>query len=64
MNTEQKQLNETEVAKLIGLHVQTLRNQRCACKGFPYLKIGRAVRYDPKDIREFLDARRINPLCE
>ena len=43
-------LSEQEVAEELGLAVTTLRRWRWARRGLPFLKIGRAVRYDPKDV--------------
>jgi len=61
MDSTTQLLKETEVARLLGFHVQTLRNQRFAGTGLPYFKIGRAVRYDMADIERYLDERRIKP---
>ena len=58
MNTDLRLLNEREVARMLGFHVQTLRNQRFNGTGLPYLKIGRAVRYDLFEIQAFLEERR------
>jgi hypothetical protein len=52
-------LNEFEVAKIIGLAVQTLRNWRFIGKGIPYTKAGRSVRYELGDVLEFMKARRV-----
>jgi predicted DNA-binding transcriptional regulator AlpA len=54
-------LDEKEVAKLIGRAVQTLRNDRLARKGLPYIKIGRSVRYQWADVLAHIEARRIVP---
>ena len=61
-NKKMKQyVSEKEVAKMTGLAVQTLRNWRHKCRGFPYLKIGRAIRYDPDDIVTFMQSKKIQP---
>lgn len=39
-------LNEHDVASLLGLSVETLRQWRKAKKGPAYLQIGRQIRYD------------------
>ncbi len=54
-------LNETRVAELMGLAVQTLRNWRYLRKGPPYLKIGRSVRYKSDDIDNYLTSKKIDP---
>jgi hypothetical protein len=52
-------LNEHELSKITGLAVQTLRNWRHIRQGFPYSKIGRAVRYDLKEIERYMNDRKI-----
>ena len=61
MNNSIKYLNEKEVALLTALSVQTLRNWRFQRRGFPYVKIGRAVRYKLNDVEQFFEARKIEP---
>ena len=56
-----KFINEEEVAEIIGLSVQTLRNWRCQQRGPAYIKAGRAVRYDPEDICAFMQRKKIDP---
>ena len=55
---ETRLLNETEAAKVLGLKVTTLRRWRWAGKPPRYLKIGSAVRYDPEELADFMDAAR------
>lgn len=52
-------LDEKSVAKILGLSIQTLRNDRAARRRIPYVKIGKAVRYRPEDIAAFIESRRI-----
>lgn len=54
-------LNEHEVSKLTGRAVPTLRNDRCQCKGLPYVKAGRSVRYSLRDVLLWMEARKIEP---
>ena len=54
-------VNEKVLAKEMDLSVQTLRNWRHKRKGPPYIKIGRAVRYNSEDIKKYLRKHRINP---
>ena len=52
-------VNEHVAASTLGLKVSTLRRWRWA--GFPYLpffKIGNAVRYNPDDLADFVEAGR------
>ena len=54
-------INEIEAAKVLDMAIQTLRNWRSQRKGPPYIKLGRAVRYDPADIKKYLEGHKINP---
>jgi hypothetical protein len=60
-NPEQKFLTEKEVSALIGRSVQTLRNDRCLCRGLPYVKYGRQIRYVLADVLAAMAAHRIVP---
>lgn len=51
-------LDEYEAADALGLKPPTLRRWRWAGKGPEFLKIGKAVRYDPDTIVRYRDARR------
>lgn len=53
---------ESEVSKLTGLAIQTLRNYRCQKRGIPYVKISpRAIRYSLDDVITYMEARKITP---
>lgn len=54
-------ITEKEVAELTGFAVQTLRNDRCRCKGLPYSKKGRSVRYKATDVQEFMERNKVIP---
>ncbi|OPY64750.1 MAG: Helix-turn-helix domain protein [Syntrophorhabdaceae bacterium PtaU1.Bin034] len=58
---EDKYLTETEVAELTRRAVQTLRNERCQGRGFPYVKIGKSVRYLRADVMASMAAHKIIP---
>lgn len=55
-------LTDREAAKLLGLSVSTLRNQRTngvtpgGIPEIPCVKLGRAVRYDRADLRKFIES--------
>ena len=49
---------EAEAARILGLSVKTLRRWRWAGRGPCFVKIGSAVRYDPRDLAAFIDAGR------
>ena len=56
-----KTVDEKAAARILGVAVQTLRNWRHFRKGPAYIKMGRSVRYQIKDLQEYLDDRRIDP---
>ena len=57
----ERYLTEKEVSKLTRRALQTLRNDRHRCRGFPYVKIGRSVRYDLEDVVGYMEAKKIRP---
>ncbi len=58
-------MTEPEIASLIGVADSTLRKHRWRGDPLlPYLKIGRAVRYDPKAVESALLKMRIDPAGE
>ena len=54
--------NEHKAAAIIGCSVSKLRQDRHKCKGLPYTKFGRSVRYSAIDIYAYMDQQRIVPL--
>jgi predicted DNA-binding transcriptional regulator AlpA len=48
-------LTETEAARVLGLAVPTLRRWRWAGRGPRFAKIGAAVRYDPAELRAYIE---------
>lgn len=53
-------LTAEQVASITGLSVETLAQWRSQKRGIPYLKIGRAVRYDPADVNAYLRGCRVS----
>jgi excisionase family DNA binding protein len=53
-------LKSEEVALLTGLSKQTLAQWRSQKRGIPYLKVGRAVRYDAADVQAYLEGCRVS----
>ena len=51
-------ITERAAAARLGLKVSTLRRWRWAGKPPRFLKIGSAVRYDPRVLAEFIDGAR------
>ena len=54
-------LNEAQAAGRLGLKVATLRAWRNQGRGPAYVRLGRAIRYLPIDIDEFLRSNRHKP---
>jgi excisionase family DNA binding protein len=52
-------LDEKQLAKLLGVSTRTLQNRRVTGGGIPFIKIGKAVRYNPKDVAEYLEQHRL-----
>ena len=53
-------LTEKELAKMSKLSVQTLRVYRAEKKVFPYIKIGRSVRYPADQVEKILNSKVID----
>ena len=51
-------INEHEAARRLGLKVSTLRRWRWQGIGPIFCRIGAAVRYDPRDLVDFIEAGR------
>lgn len=51
-------INEHEAARRLGLKVSTLRRWRWQGIGPIFYRIGAAVRYDPRDLADFIEAGR------
>lgn len=60
----QRLLNEIEVATFLGVSVEFLQADRAGKKRIAYLKIGRAVRYDPVDVVAFKNGCRVQALSQ
>jgi excisionase family DNA binding protein len=57
-------LTVREAAFHLGLSISTLNKLRCTGYGPVYFKLGRAVRYDPQDLDQWLAAHRIGSTSE
>ncbi len=53
-------LTPDQVAAITGLSKETLAQWRSQRRGIPYLKVGRAVRYDPVDVQQYLAGCRVS----
>ncbi|MBX3026967.1 helix-turn-helix domain-containing protein [bacterium] len=54
----ERMMRESEVAALLGVSRRTLQGWRWRGGGPPYVRIGGAVRYEPAEVRAWLDAQR------
>ena len=59
-----KLVKEQVVAEITGQALQTLRNDRCVGKGFPYIRLGGSIRYDLDDVEQYIQRNRIAPGVE
>lgn len=52
-------LNEKQVAEHLSCSLSKLRQDRHRCRGVPYVKLGRAVRYSLTDVEAYMSQHRI-----
>lgn len=52
-------ITEKEVSALTGRAIQTLRNDRFKGTGFPYIKLGKSVRYDKREIISIMENSKV-----
>jgi|WetSurMetagenome_2_1015567.scaffolds.fasta_scaffold61484_2 hypothetical protein len=57
--TPQQRVKERDAAAYIGMSVPYLRLSRCNGGGPPYLRMGRAIRYDISDLDKWLETKRV-----
>ena len=60
MSNHPQYLTEIHVAKITNRALSTLRNDRSLRRGIPYIKVGRSVRYNIKDVIEFMESQKIH----
>ena len=60
----QELLRTSGAAAKTGLSVSTLNKLRCSGGGPAFLKLGRAARYKPADLKDWLDSRRVMSTSE
>ena len=53
-------LNEKQVAEITGFALSTLRNNRFHCRGIPYVKIGKSVRYRRDEVIAYMERYKIS----
>ena len=54
MTVNSARLREAEAARRLGTSVRTLQKWRCNGKGPRFVRLSRAVRYDPADLDAFI----------
>ena len=54
-------LTTTEVARMLGVSIQTLERHRRHNRGLPYLKLEGAIRYRRADVERHLSLATIHP---
>ena len=54
-----KYISEKEVSAMTGRALQTLRNDRFEGKGFPYIKYGKAIKYDQDEVIAIMEAHKV-----
>ena len=54
-----KLINEKILSEKTGRAVQTLRNDRFQGKGFPYIRVGKSIRYDLDEVENILKNNRV-----
>lgn len=59
-NPTKQRIPEKEAAPYIGMSRMFLRISRMRGTGPTYLKLGRSVRYDVRDLDSWLESRRVN----
>jgi len=62
MDSPKQYLTEKEVAQLTRMALSTLRNDRFCGRGFPYIKLGRSVRYDMAEVIRIMDEHKVQTL--
>jgi predicted DNA-binding transcriptional regulator AlpA len=59
-----RRLRTPAAADYIGWSESTLEKKRCSGDGPPFIRLGRAVVYDTRDLDTWLDARRFHSTSE
>lgn len=57
-------LNQSKVAKILGVTEKFLEARRCRGGGVPYIRVGRLVRYKKSDVDAWIDSRRVSSTSE
>lgn len=55
-----KYITEKDLSAMTGRALQTLRDDRFKGKGFPYIKLGRSVRYDEEAVIAIMEKGKVD----
>ncbi len=58
-NSQNRRVDEKTAAPYVGLKPITLRTYRMRNQGPAYIRLGRAIRYDLRDLDRWLDSKRV-----
>jgi hypothetical protein len=61
LKTELGLRSEAEVAKLRGIQISRLRNERSRGEGPPFTKIGNAIFYPISELRDYMKKKTVTP---
>jgi hypothetical protein len=56
-----KWVKDSDVAKMLGYGIQTLRNHRARGVGLPFSKVGRSIRYKLADVYDYMEKNKVTP---
>jgi len=59
---EKRFLNKKELASYLGISIYTIDSWVSQRKEIPYVKMGRRVMFDFKDVEAWLEKHKINPV--
>jgi predicted DNA-binding transcriptional regulator AlpA len=54
-------INEKELARRTGLSLSKIQKDRHLGRSFPYIKLGRTIRYVESDIEKYIRENRVMP---
>lgn len=57
-------LDPAELSRRIGVGTGCLAKWRMTGDGPAYIRVGRRIHYDPRDVQAWLEARRVNSTCD
>ena len=61
---ERRLLNIREASGLLGLSVHTIYSWISQKRSIPYVKLGKAVRFDTRDLDKWIERMKVHPIEE